>query len=188
MYLCIVLWQDLPNNWLYIMTQSNHYYFTVSQPFLACDSPFRWLEGWQTRHRVDNEPTVAIMIWTAAWGEIHNKAVWGHTCITCWRPSHSLAHHTQTASPWCEHEHGSWGCKRWGRPCHSPVDCTRMCTRPGVSSGVSAGFPPCCTSLCSLRTCTGSASPGRRRGGNQRLNMLECNSNVWNHPEAKLKR
>lgn len=105
----------------------------------------------------------------------HNKAVWRLTCITCWKPSHSLAHHIQTASPWCEHGHGSWGCTRWGKPFRSPVDCTRTCTRPGVSSGVSAGFPPCCTSLCSLRTCTGSASPerGRRGGRNQRLNKAE---------------
>lgn len=95
----------------------------------------------------------------------NNKAMWRITCITYWRPSHNLAHHTRTASPWCERGRGSWGCKRWGRPFHSLADCKQRCTRPGVSSGVYAGFLPCCTSLCNLRTCTGSASPDRRRRG-----------------------
>lgn len=90
-----------------------------------------------------------------------------HTCTACWTPSHSPARRTQMASPSCALAHGSWGCRRWGRPCRSPPDYRQRCTLLGESSGGCAGCLLCCRCGDSPQRCTGTALPGRQRTPHQ---------------------
>lgn len=109
---------------------------------------------------------------SAVWGELCNGDREGRaggaaggrlTCTACWTPSHSPARRTQMASPSCALAHGSWGCRRWGRPCRSPPGYRQRCTLLGESSGGCAGCLLCCRCGDSPQRCTGTALPGRQR-------------------------